>query len=81
MNSSWHEFYKAALLEVQPDQLRRRIEAAEKSIHQRSEELRQAGSHFGEEQAAMADALRGLRVLAENECQNHGLSARPEVAS
>jgi hypothetical protein len=69
MNLSWQELYRAALLEVQPEQLRRRIDAAEKAIFQRSEELRQASNQVNEEQAAMADALRALRVLAQSECQ------------
>jgi hypothetical protein len=79
MNLSWQELYKAALLEVQPKELQRRINAAEKAIHQRSEELRQAGIHFSEEQAAMADALRALRVLVQSECQAHRLSGTDEA--
>jgi hypothetical protein len=78
MNPSWQELYKAALLEVEPEQLRRRIHAAEKAIQQRSAELRQAGSHANEEQVALADALRALRVLVQNECETHahlGLNA------
>jgi hypothetical protein len=71
MNRSWQELYKAALLEIEPEQLRRRIDAAEKAISQRSDELRQAGSHASEEQTAVADALRALRVLAQSECEAH----------
>jgi hypothetical protein len=73
MNLSWWELYKAALLEVDPEHLRRRIDAAEKAIHERSEQLRQAGSPSNEEQGAMADAVRALRVLAQSECQAHCL--------
>jgi len=73
MNLSWRELYKAALLEVDPEHLRRRIDAAEKAIHERSEQLRQAGSPANEEQGAMADAVRALRVLAQSECQAHCL--------
>ncbi len=69
MNLSWQELYRAALLEVDPEQLRQRIDDAEKAIHERSEELRQAGDQVNEEQGAMADALRALRVLAQSECQ------------
>jgi len=78
MNLSWQELYGAALLEVQPGQLRQRIEDAEKAIYERSEELRQAGSQVNEEQGAMADALRALRVLAQSECQAGHLRL-PEV--
>ena len=83
MNLSWQELYKAALLEVQPKELQRRINAAEKAIHQRSEELRKASSHFSEEQAAMADALRALRVLVQNECEPpiRSAAAERDVAS
>jgi hypothetical protein len=69
MDLSWQELYRAALLEVQPEQLRQRIDAAEKAIYERSEELRQADNPVNQEQAAMADALRALRVLAQSECQ------------
>ncbi|HXM61742.1 MAG TPA: hypothetical protein VN950_12875 [Terriglobales bacterium] len=69
MNLSWHELYKAALLEVRAEQLQRRIDAAEKAIYERSEELKRAGTRASEEEAAMADALRALRVLTQNECQ------------
>jgi hypothetical protein len=67
---SWRELYKAALLEVQHEELRRRIDAAEKAIYQRSEELKQNGSHSGEEQREMGDAIRALRFLVQTECQS-----------
>ena len=85
MNLSWQELYRAALLEVQPEELRRRIGAAEKAIGQRIEELKQAGSHSSEEQQAIADALRALRVLAQTECHPQPSSlaggSQNEVAS
>jgi len=68
MNLSWREVYRAALLEVDPEQLRPRIDDAEKAIYERNQELRQA-NQFNEEQGALADALRTLRVLAQSECQ------------
>jgi hypothetical protein len=68
MKLSWRELYRAALLEVQSEQLRQRIDDAEKAIYERNEELRQA-NQFNEEQGALADALRALRVLAQSECQ------------
>ena|SRR5580692_3977822 len=69
MNISWQELYKAALIELDPEQLQRRIYAAETAICERSEELRQAGNQVNEEHDAMADAVRALRVLAQSECQ------------
>jgi hypothetical protein len=71
-NTSWQELYQAALVEVQPESLRRRIEAAEKAIYQRVEELKQNGAGSGAELWAINDALRGLRVLAKTEGQTHG---------
>jgi hypothetical protein len=68
-NPSWRELYEAALVEVQPEQLRRRIDAAEKVIHQRVEELERNGTGSAEEFWAINDALRSLRVLAKTECQ------------
>jgi hypothetical protein len=59
-----------ALLEVQPEELGRRIEAAEEAIYQRIEELNQTGAQSVEEQQAIADALRALRFLARTECQH-----------
>jgi len=80
---SWREFYQAALLEVQHEELRRRIDEAEKAIYQRSEELKQNGSHSGEEQREMADAIRALRFLTQTECQSSTGTGKPqrEVAS
>jgi hypothetical protein len=80
---SWRELYQTALLEVQHDELRRRIQAAEKAIHQRSEELKQNGSHSSEEQREMADAVRALRFLAQTECRSSTGAGTPqrEVAS
>jgi hypothetical protein len=67
MYFSWQELYQAALVEVQPDELRRRIDAAEKAICQRVEQLKQAGTESGEELWAINDALRSLRGLAKAE--------------
>lgn len=61
--------YREALLELSPEELPRRIDAAERAIHQRIEELGRTGDGSGEERQAMEDALRGLRVLARTEGQ------------
>src|SRR5271163_3856968 len=82
MNHSWEELYRAALLEVQAERLQERIEAAETNIRQRNEELQQQGVYASEEQMAMADALRALRVLAQSECQiQGGLALNPTKGS
>jgi hypothetical protein len=69
MNVGWQELYQAALLELRPDELRRRIDEAEKAIQQRIVELIRNDSGSDEERRAMDDALRGLRVLANTECK------------
>ena len=65
----WREFYQAALLELRPEELRRRNDA-ERAIRQRIVELRHADSSPEEESRALDDALRGLQVLASTECKS-----------
>src|ERR1700676_3812338 len=79
MNVGWQELYQAALLELRPDELRRRIDEAEKAIQQRIVELSRNDSSSEEERRAMGDALRGLRVLASTECKAP-LSTNPSLA-
>jgi hypothetical protein len=57
------------MFELRPDELRRRIDDAEKAIQQRIVELTQNDSSSEEERRAIEDALRGLRVLASTECK------------
>jgi hypothetical protein len=72
-NLTWQELYKSALLELRPEQLRLRIEAAESAIHLRLQELQNGDDASNAEHHAMADALRGLRTLSNSECKpaNH----------
>jgi len=72
MKIAWQELYKAALLEVRPEELRQRIGDAEKAIQQRIAELRRNNSSSETESQALDDALRGLRVLANTECKPPG---------
>jgi hypothetical protein len=80
----WREFYQAALLELRPEELRRRNDA-ERAIRQRIVELRHADSSSEEESRALEDALRGLQILASTECKSPQStlsgSARTEVIS
>jgi hypothetical protein len=69
MSTAWRELYRAALLELRSEELRPRIDEAEKTIQARIIELRQEDSNSGEEARELEDALRGLRVLAATECQ------------
>ena len=74
-NAAWLEMYKAALLELRPEELRQRIKAAEAAIHQRLQELAANGDSTNDEHHAIADALRGLRTLANTECKPASYSA------
>jgi len=80
---SWREFYQAALLEVQHEELRRRIDGRKRLFISEAEELKQNGSHSGEEQREMADDIRALRFLSQTECQSSTGTGKPqrEVAS
>ena len=69
LNVAWRELYRAALVELQPEELRQRIADAEKAIQQRIAELRRNDSDPGEELRELDDALRGLRILANTECK------------
>jgi hypothetical protein len=78
---SWRQLHRAALLELNPEQLQERIEVAEKAIQQRMTELRQDDCGPDGESRELDDALRGLRVLAVTECKaswptSHGFVAR-----
>jgi hypothetical protein len=68
-NFVWREKYTEAMLELNHEELPHRIDAAEKAIYQRLEEVKQAPNTDAEEMWALSDALRGLRVLANAECQ------------
>jgi hypothetical protein len=73
MNPSWQEKYREALLESNPEELQRRIDAAGRAIQKRIEELGESAGSSSEEQRAVEDALRRLRVLARTECRTQGL--------
>jgi hypothetical protein len=60
----WREPYRAALLELRPEELRQNISVAEKVIRQRIAELSRDRCGFEEERCALDDAIRGLRMLA-----------------
>jgi hypothetical protein len=69
MNGAWQELYHAALLELRPEELRQRIDNAERAIQQRVAELRRNDSTSAGELQALDDALRGLKVLVSTECK------------
>ena len=57
----WRTLYKAALLELDPEQLQARIRAAEDAIHARGADAR---THRNE-RIAMEEALLTLRILKD----------------
>lgn len=59
--SQWYELYRSAMLELDPMALKNKIERAGAAMRQRSEELKHDAS--GEEQRALADALKNLGSL------------------
>jgi hypothetical protein len=73
---TWQELYHAALLELRPEELRRRIDAAEGAVLERLAELRRSDSGSEDERRALDDALWGLRVIVQTECK-----PRPPVSS
>jgi hypothetical protein len=60
---TWHEVYKAALLETDWSRMPERIQAAEAALSQRKREFELNHGGTQEEIEAIADALRGLTVL------------------
>jgi hypothetical protein len=75
---TWRELYRAALLELQTEELGPRIAAAEMAILQRMLDLRQDDVSSEHETRDLEDALRGLRALKITECRStdstvHGL--------
>ena len=65
---SWQNEYQAALIEVDPVKLGRRIEAAEAAIYRRLQQLSQNADHHTERQV-IEDALRSLRFLKKKESE------------
>ncbi len=62
-NVPWQEFYRAAMLELDPIKLRQRIEEAHAAI----QGYREDPTGSAEERQEMADALDNLRALLKIE--------------
>jgi len=60
----WQADYHAALVELDPEKLQERVEAAETAIFKRLQAISQNSDHTAERQA-IQDALAGLRVLKQ----------------
>jgi hypothetical protein len=67
-NYAWQDLYRSALIELRPEELRLRIREAEAAIQLRFTEVDRNDSSYAEELLALSDAVRGLRVLAAEEC-------------
>jgi hypothetical protein len=59
---SWQKHLQEALVEVQPEELQRKMETAETAIFHRFQELASTGN-LDKEHVALNDALRTLRSL------------------
>jgi hypothetical protein len=61
----WQELYRAAMLELDPTKLVKKIEAARTAIERRNEELPGSNRNGSaeEERQVMTDALENLRAL------------------
>jgi hypothetical protein len=60
VESKWRTLYKAAILELDPDEIQARVKAAEEAIHARAS----SGYRIArDERQAMDDALCTLRIL------------------
>ena len=60
---TWHDSYKAALLETDWTKMEERIQTAESEIHKRRLIVSQDHSGTEEEREALVDATQGLRIL------------------
>jgi hypothetical protein len=60
---SWHESYRAALLEADWMRMQERVQQAESEIHKRQRALSEDHGGTPEERQAIADTLNGMKVL------------------
>jgi hypothetical protein len=63
MTYSWHESYKAALVETDWTKMRDRIQIAEAEIRERQRVLSEDHGGTTEERQAIEDAINGMTVL------------------
>ena len=60
---NWREFYRAAILELDPAKLSQRIAEAENAVIARARELFQDGGRNAEEAEDLDDAMYALKAL------------------
>jgi hypothetical protein len=62
--NEWHEVYRTALFEFNPDQLRIKLTATEQAICERLEVLSEESNYEQQQETErIAIAIRGLRLL------------------
>jgi hypothetical protein len=62
--NEWHEVYRTALFEFNPDQLRIKLTATEQAICERLEVLSEESNYEQQQETErIAVAIRGLRLL------------------
>ena len=67
---TWFELYQAAMMEVDPIELRKKIDCATAAMHRRIDELANEKSPDAiEEQQKLIGGLHGLQTLRRLECQ------------
>lgn len=62
----WKQLYQSAMLELELDKLKEKVECAQVAIRQRMLELSKESEHRGDEWQEIEDALSGLRVLTRD---------------
>jgi hypothetical protein len=69
-DAQWQDLYRSAILEVDPVELRKKVDLAKAAIRERNENLKRGrDSNLVEELGAIADALKNLAVLERSELQ------------
>jgi hypothetical protein len=63
----WRQFFKEAVLELDPERFPTKLEAAHKAVAQRLEELRQENGGTRRERLELADAERTLVLLMKQD--------------
>jgi CheY-like chemotaxis protein len=63
--TGWKNLYQGALLELEGDKLKPKVEAASAAIHQRIQELQTSGGRDAEEWSELHDALSSIKVLRQ----------------
>ena len=72
----WYQLYASAVLELEPEQIIERVDAAEAAIHGRLRDLQYDSDHH-EERQLMADAQHTLALLRRLSLNDEALWHQP----